>query len=174
MGRRSAPPGWRMDSFSSRDFRSALGCFATGMAVMTTCDPDGRFVGITVNSFASVSLDPPLISFCLDRNANSLNAFLAAAHFGVNVLSEDQESLSAVFARSSTADKFVGVRFEVGTTGCPLLPDCLSHLECAREAAHPAGDHLIMIGRVIRLAQRREGKPLLYFRGRYAKLEVPG
>jgi flavin reductase (DIM6/NTAB) family NADH-FMN oxidoreductase RutF len=164
-----------MDSFSSRDFRNALGCFATGITIMTTCDPDGRLVGLTVNSFASVSLDPPLISFCLDRNANSLGSFLAATHFGVNVLAEDQEPLSAVFARSSGGDKFVGIPFEVGSTGCPLLPDCLSHLECTREAVHSAGDHLIVLGRVVRLAQGREGKPLLYFRGRYARLgEVPG
>ena len=164
-----------MDSFSSRDFRSALGCFATGITVMTTCDPDGRMVGITVNSFASVSLDPPLVSFCLDRNAFSVDSFLNAPYFGVNVLSEDQEQLSAAFARSSAGDKFVGIPFEIGTTGCPLLPDCLSHLECTREAAHSAGDHLIVIGRVVRLAQRKEGKPLLYFRGRYARLgEVPG
>jgi flavin reductase (DIM6/NTAB) family NADH-FMN oxidoreductase RutF len=162
-----------MDSFSPRDFRNALGCFATGITVMTTCGPDGRFVGITVNSFASVSLDPPLVSFCLDRNALSLASFLEAPHFGVNVLSEDQEALSAAFARSSAGDKFVGLPYEVGETGCPLLPDCLSHLECEREAAHLAGDHLIVIGRVVRLAQRSEGKPLLYFRGRYAKLGEP-
>jgi flavin reductase (DIM6/NTAB) family NADH-FMN oxidoreductase RutF len=163
-----------MDSFNSRDFRNALGCFATGITVMTTCDPEGRFVGITVNSFASVSLDPPLVSFCLDRGALSVNSFLGAPYFGVNVLSEHQEALSAVFARSSSGDKFVGIPYEVGTTGCPLLPDCLSHLECAREAAHLAGDHLIVIGRVIRLAHGPDGKPLLYFRGRYAKLgEAP-
>jgi flavin reductase (DIM6/NTAB) family NADH-FMN oxidoreductase RutF len=164
-----------MDSFNARDFRNALGWFATGIAVMTTRDDDGRFIGITVNSFASVSLDPPLVSFCLDRNANSLNGFLAAAHFGVNVLAEGQEVLSAAFARSSGADKFDGMSFEVGVTGCPFLADCLTHLECAREAVHDAGDHLIVIGRVIRLAQRAEGRPLLYFRGRYARLgEAPG
>jgi flavin reductase (DIM6/NTAB) family NADH-FMN oxidoreductase RutF len=162
-------------SFSPRDFRNALGCFATGITVMTTCEPDGRFVGITVNSFSSVSLDPPLVAFCLDRNALSVNSFLNAEHFGVNVLSEEQETLSAAFARSSSGDKFVGLQFEVGTTGCPLLPDCLTHLECVREAAHLAGDHLIVVGRVIRLAQRAEGRPLLYFRGRYAKLgSLPG
>ena len=159
-----------MDSFSARDFRTALGCFATGIAIMTAREPDGRFVGITVNSFSSVSLDPPLVSFCLDRNANSLNGFLSAAHFGVNVLSEGQEPLSAAFARSSGGDKFVGVDFTVGENGCPLLADCLTHLECIREAVHDAGDHLLVIGRVIRLGQRTEGRPLLYFRGRYARL----
>jgi len=163
-----------MDSFSAREFRNALGCFATGIAIMTTRDADGRYVGITVNSFSSVSLDPPLVSFCLDRNANSLKPFLDAAHFSVNVLAEGQEPLSAAFARSSAGDKFSGVAFEISETGCPLLADCLSHLECAREAVHDAGDHLIVIGRVIRLAQRPEGKPLLYFRGRYARLgELP-
>ncbi len=164
-----------MDSFSSRDFRNALGCFATGITIMTTCDPDGRMVGITVNSFASVSLDPPLISFCLDRHANSLASFLASHHFVVNVLSEEQEALSAAFARSSGGDKFVGVPFETTPTGCPMLPLSLSHLECEREAVHDAGDHLLVIGRVVRLALRAEGRPLLYFRGRYAKLgEAPG
>ena len=164
-----------MDSFSSRDFRNALGWFATGIAVMTTCEPDGRFVGITVNSFASVSLDPPLVSFCLDRNALSRNTFLNAKHFAVNILSEHHEPLSAAFARSSsTGDKFAGLAYEVGSTGCPLLTDCLTHLECEREAYHEAGDHLIVIGRVVRLVQRSEGKPLLYFRGRYARLTDAG
>jgi len=160
-----------MNNFNAREFRNALGCFATGIAIMTTRDADGRFIGITVNSFASVSLEPPLVSFCLDRNANSLSGFLAAPHFGVNVLSEGQELLSAAFARSSSGDKFVGIAFEVGDTGCPFLADCLTHLECAREAVHDAGDHLIVVGRVLRLAQRAEGRPLLYFRGRYARLD---
>lgn len=164
-----------MDSFNTRDFRNALGNFATGIAIMTTRGSDGRLVGITVNSFSSVSLDPPLVSFCLDRNALSLQSFLTGTHFGVNVLSEGQEALSAAFARSSVADKFDGLSFAVGTNGCPLLPDCLSHLECVREALHDAGDHLIVIGRVVGLAHHGEGKPLLYFRGRYAKLgEAPG
>lgn len=159
-----------MDSFNSRDFRNALGCFATGITIMTTCADDGNLVGITVNSFASVSLDPPLVSFCLDRVAHSRGAFLTAPSFNVNVLSEEQEPLSAAFARSTARDKFVGVPFELGANGCPLLTDCLSHLECEREATHQAGDHLIVIGRVVRLWQRAEGKPLLYFRGRYARL----
>lgn len=159
-----------MDSFDSRDFRNALGCFATGITIMTTRGDDGNLVGITVNSFASVSLDPPLISFCLDRGANSRSAFLTAPSFNVNVLSEDQEPLSAAFARSTPGDKFAGVPFEFGANGCPLLSHCLSHLECEREATHQAGDHLIVIGRVVRLWQRPEGKPLLYFRGRYARI----
>lgn len=164
-----------MDSFSPRDFRNALGWFATGITVMTTCEPDGKFVGITVNSFSSVSLDPPLVSFCLDRNALSRESFLNAKHFAVNILSEHHEPVSAAFARSSsTGDKFVGLAYEVGSTGCPLLTDCLTHLECEREAFHEAGDHLIVIGRVIRLLQRSEGKPLLYFRGRYAKIVDAG
>jgi flavin reductase (DIM6/NTAB) family NADH-FMN oxidoreductase RutF len=164
-----------MDSFNSRDFRNALGWFATGIAVMTTRDTEGRFIGITVNSFASVSLDPPLISFCLDRSALSLNSFLGAKHFAVNVLSEHHEPVSAAFARSSSSgDKFAGLAYEVGSTGCPLLTDCLTHLECEREAYHEAGDHLIVIGRVVHLVQRSEGKPLLYFRGRYAKLAEAG
>ena len=122
-----------------------------------------------------MSLDPPLISFCLDRNAHSLHGFLSAHNFSVNVLSEGQEPLSAAFARSSGDDKFTGIEFEVGPSGCPLLAECLTHLECVREAVHDSGDHLIMIGRVIRLAQRPEGRPLLYFRGRYARLgEIPG
>jgi flavin reductase (DIM6/NTAB) family NADH-FMN oxidoreductase RutF len=164
-----------MDSFNAREFRNALGCFATGIAIMATRDTDGKFIGITVNSFASVSLDPPLISFCLDRNATSLQGFLSAEHFTVNVLAEGQETLSAAFARSSAGDKFTGIEFEIGPSGLPLLAECLTHLECVREAVHDAGDHLIMIGRVIRLAQRPEGRPLLYFRGRYARIgEPPG
>jgi len=162
-------------SQDSRAFRNALGHFATGVCVITAVGPDGEQVGVTVNSFASVSLDPPLVSFCLDRNALSRNTFLNATHFAVNILSEHHEPVSAAFARSSsTGDKFAGLAYEIGSTGCPLLTDCLTHLECEREAFHEAGDHLIVIGRVVRLVQRSEGKPLLYFRGRYAKLAEAG
>src|SRR4051812_49133664 len=109
-----------MDSFNARDFRNALGCFATGITVMTTRDAGGGCVGMTGNSFASVSLDPPLVSFCLDRSAHNLDSFLNATHFAVNVLSEEQEPLSATFARSSVTDKFNGVAYALSEAGCPL------------------------------------------------------
>ena len=163
-----------MTEFTTRDLRNVLGCFATGIAVITTRDPEGRPVGVTVNSFTSVSLDPPLIAFCLDRNAFSLPAFESAGHFAVNILSEHQEPISAAFARSgSSSDKFVGLALDSGSNGAPLLPECLSYIECANRGAHDGGDHIIYLGRVTCVHPATERRPLLYYRGRYARIGAP-
>ena len=158
----------RMD-FDSRDFRSALGCFATGIAVITAQPADGRPVGVTVNSFSSVSLDPPLVLYCLGKASQSFDALATAPGFAVNVLAEDQIELSVRFSRSVLQDRFAGLSITAGVTGAPILDDCLATLDCTREAVHDAGDHIVIIGRV-RALTSREGRPLLYFRGAYAKL----
>ena len=156
--------------FTSRELRDALGCFATGITVVTTREPDGRPLGVTVNSFASVSLTPPLVSFCLDRGAFSFSGFLDTPFFAINVLGEDQQSISAAFARSTQEDKFVGIPHRSGITGSPLVEDSLCTLECERLQAVDAGDHVILLGRVLHIEATRVGNPLLYFRGRYARL----
>lgn len=163
----------RMSAFSSRAFRDALGRFATGVTVVTTRDPDGRPVGLTVNSFASVSLEPPLVSFCLDREAFSYPAFAESRSFAVNVLSAGQVDLSRTFAQASLADKFAAIATAEGATGCPLLPGALAQIECEIEMRHAAGDHVILIGRVVALEVAEDGLPLLYYRGRYADLLPP-
>ncbi|HYD31550.1 MAG TPA: flavin reductase family protein [Azospirillaceae bacterium] len=154
-------------TFDSRDFRTALGCFATGVTVVTTLDAERQPVGVTVNSFTSVSLAPPLVLFCLGRTAQSVAAFEATGAFAVNMLADDQQELSLRFASRERADRWNGVAWESWDTGCPILTGSLAILECDREAVHDGGDHLILVGRVRRLASRTDGKPLLYFRGAY-------
>ncbi len=153
-----------------RALRDAFGCFATGITVITTVDADGTPYGMTANSFASLSLDPPLCLFCLDYKAMSFEAFHASGHFAVNVLGEDQEGLSANFARSQP-DKWNGVEYNSWQTGSPILPGCLANLECDTHAIHEGGDHVIVVGRVREMAYREDGsRPLLYYRGRYNAL----
>ena len=156
--------------FDSQDYRTALGCYATGVAVVSLLDAEGLPRGVTVNSFNSVSLEPPLVSFCIDRAAYSFQSFQKAEHFVVNVLAEAQEALSVRFA-SPHPDKWDGIAYDVWESGAPILPDCLVNLECTLDALHDAGDHIIVIGKVTKLAMGPAGsRPLLYFRGNYGKI----
>lgn len=155
-------------SFSSRSFRDVLGCFATGIAVVTTCDAQNTPFGVTINSFASVSLDPPLVLFSLDQRSNSLAAFQHAAGFSINILAEHQQALSNRFAGPESA-RWEGQPWQPAPiTGMPLLPDCLARFTCLSYAQHDGGDHVILIGRTVWLEQPNPGKPLLYVRGGYA------
>lgn len=157
-------------NFDSQDYRTALGGYATGVAVVSVLDDEGLPRGVTVNSFNSVSLEPPLISFCIDRAAFSFPCFQKAEHFVVNVLAEQQEELSVRFA-SPHPDKWDGISYDVWESGVPVLPDCLVNLECALNAVHDAGDHIIVIGLVTKLATGAAGaRPLLYFRGAYTRM----
>jgi flavin reductase (DIM6/NTAB) family NADH-FMN oxidoreductase RutF len=153
--------------FDRRAFRNALGCFATGVTVVTTVTDAGEPVGLTANSFSSVSLDPPLVLFCLDLASHNLDAFRAAGRFAVNVLGDDQRDLSVRFS-TTIGDRWDGVVWERWETGAPVLNGCLAALDCETEAIHEGGDHVIIVGRVQRLAATTDGKPLLYFRGNYA------
>ena len=157
-----APPADR------RSLRGALGMFATGVTVITTRKPDGSYAGFTANSFSSVSLDPPLVLWSLGLDAPSLPAFEASSHYAINVLAANQAHLSQHFAMSS-ADKFAGLGFWPGAGGAPLLPGCCAWFECANEARHPGGDHLIFIGRVLAYA-REEHPPLVFHEGRYRQV----
>ena len=151
--------------FDERNYRDALGTYPTGVTVVATSDARGRAIGLTVNSFASVSLDPPLILWSLARSSENLAGFLEATHFSVNVLAADQRELSERFAQAG-GDRFAGLRFTRGLAQVPLIPRCLAQLECATEARHDGGDHVIFVGRVLRIAWR-EGEPLVYHRGGY-------
>ena len=148
------------------DFREALGSFATGITVITAVGPRGELIGITANSFNSVSLDPPLILFSLNRRAYSLRAFLSSQFFAVNVLCEGQEALSGNFARS-LEDKWSGVDYETWDSGCPILPGTLASFECKIRYTYEGGDHVIFVGEVQRMRHDPEGKPLVYYKGRY-------
>ena len=151
-------------------FRSVLGRFASGITVVTTLDTDGRDVGMTVSAFASVSLDPPLISVCIEHSASMYDALSGAARFGVSILASDQEALSRRFAAMESSHRFEGIGYERGESGVVLLDEALAHIECARVAQLEAGDHTLFIGEVERAAAR-DARPLLYYRGGYAQLE---
>ena len=156
-------------TIDSRALRNTLGCFATGVTVVTALTVARDPVGITVNSFNSVSLDPPLILFSVDRAGSSFATFRDAAHYVVNVLGEGQRDLSQRFAKP-VPDKWNGVPHATWSSGAPVLEGCLANLECAREAVHEGGDHIILIGRVLKLTHAEGGRPLLYYRGAYRGL----
>jgi flavin reductase (DIM6/NTAB) family NADH-FMN oxidoreductase RutF len=156
-------------TFDARSFRHAMGCFATGITVVTSVGLDGEYLGFTANSFNSVSLDPPLVLFSLDRGAYSLKAFEAAGVFAINILSEDQQAVSVAFARA-LSNKWEGVRTEVWETGSPILVDALASFDCQTTSMHDGGDHVIFVGRVLRLRSAGEARPLLYFRGAYRQV----
>ncbi|MBD2837800.1 flavin reductase [Pseudomonas sp. JM0905a] len=152
--------------FDSRAFRRALGNFATGVTVMTATAPDGTRVGVTANSFNSVSLEPPLILWSIDKRSSSLAVFEQASHFAVNILAADQIDLSNQFARPRD-DKFEGVAAESGIGGAPLLPDCAARFECEMHQRVEGGDHWILIGKVVRFDDFGRS-PLLYHQGAYS------
>jgi flavin reductase (DIM6/NTAB) family NADH-FMN oxidoreductase RutF len=146
-----------------------MGRFATGVTVLTVNGPDGRPIGMTASSLASVSLVPPLVSVCVDHQAELHDAILAAPIFVVNVLESAQEALSRRFA-DRHEDRFEGVGYHRSPDGLVLLDGALAHLECDRFTSYPAGDHTIIIGRVIG-GSTGEGRPLLYYRGGYGLRE---
>ena len=152
----------------SRALRNAFGRFATGVTVATTLDPDGHPVGLTVNSFSAVSLQPPLILWCLDNDSNNIEAFRRASHHAINVLSLAQEDISNRFA-TWPVDRFAGLPWQPGSGGAPLLPDCCARFEVVNEAAYPGGDHTIFLGRVVRYEENPLLEPLLFHAGRYRR-----
>ena len=158
--------------FTARQLRDAFGCFATGVTVVTTLGEDGSPVGLTANSFTSVSLEPPLVLFCLDRRSASLPAFERADTFAVNVLHAGQEALSARFARRDPG-RFAEAAWTAGITGAPLLRDVTAVFECRRHAVHDGGDHRIFVGRVEAVSWEGSYDPLVFFQGRYRSVHVP-
>ena len=153
----------------TRALRNALGRFATGIAIVTAIDPDGHPIGLTVNSFSAVSLQPALVLWCLDNGSHNLEAFRKASHHAINILSVDQQDLSNRFA-TWPADRFVGLPWQPGAGGAPVFPDCCATFEVANETAHAGGDHLIFVGRVENFSEAQELAPLLFHAGQYRKL----
>jgi len=156
------------DADARRAFRDALGQFCTGVTTITGLAPNGEPVGITVNSFSSLSLEPPLILWSLANSTPSFNCFGTGDPFVVNVLAADQEAVAMKFAQSG-ADKFDGVETLPGAHGVPIIPDCVAYLECIVDARHPGGDHDIIVGLVNRVFNF--GKtPLLFHGGAFHSL----
>ena len=150
--------------------RRALGQFATGITVVTARGSDGTLAGLTVNSFASVSLDPPLVLWSLSSHSPSRPVFETCSHYAINVLAEDQADLSRRFAASGT-DKFAGLAWLSGAGGAPLLEGCCARFECCNETRHEGGDHSIFVGRVEHHeCLGPQDRPLLYHAGRYRRI----
>ncbi len=149
----------------TRELRRTLGQFATGVTIVTCLAEDGSPVGMTANSFSSVSLDPPLVLWSLDRRARSFPAFSAARHFAFSVLAQDQVELSNRFAQPGV-EKFGTVDWRTGIAGVPLIPDPAAHFECTQHATFDGGDHLIVVGRVERFV-RYDRRALVFAHGRY-------
>ncbi len=154
-------------SIDQKTFRNALGCFATGITVITTKGDDSENIGVTINSFASVSLDPPMVLFSL-KAESPLNQILeGCGKYNVNILADNQEETSNLFAGPGE-DKFSQVNWAEGDNGVAILSDALASLECNIAAAYPGGDHTIYLGEVTKInCPGDEGSPLLYFRGGY-------
>ncbi len=161
---RTQPP------FSTRDLRDAFGTFATGVTVVTGVRPDGEPVGVTANSFTSVSLDPPLLSWCLARTSSSVSAFTIGSPFAVHILAEDQRDLAMHFARRAR-EKFDADHNWRANPTPPEIADVLCRFDCRVRSVYPEGDHLIVIGEIIGI-KRRAGVPLVFHGGRFGSFRA--
>jgi 3-hydroxy-9,10-secoandrosta-1,3,5(10)-triene-9,17-dione monooxygenase reductase component len=148
-------------------YRTVLGHFATGIALVTAID-DGEPVGMACNSFTSVSLDPPLVLFCAAKSSTTWPRIQRAGKWAANFLGEDDEELCRLFATRDT-DRFAGVAYHKAATGAPVLEHAIAFVDCETEAEHDAGDHVIVVGRVIELGYTTEGRPLVFYRGGYGR-----
>ena len=161
-----------MPAFDSAEFRRVLGHYPTGVTVVTGVAGDGP-VGLAIGSFGSVSLDPPLVMFCPGKSSNSWPAIEASGSFCVNVLAEDQATVSSLFA-GRDPDKFTDVSWDTRATGSPVIDGCLAWIDCTIETVHEAGDHWIVVGRVADLGVGRPDEaPLIFFKGGYAGVRPP-
>lgn len=156
-------------SDKSRRYRDALGHFATGVAIITVRGPEGTPLGLTVNSFSSVSLDPPLVLWSLDRSSDRFAAYMHAKHFAVNILGDANQTLSHRLSRKGDFS-LDNEPLREGVHGVPVLTCSIASFECAVEHRHDGGDHVIFVGRVLDFTHTSHGRPLLYYRGRYRLL----
>jgi 3-hydroxy-9,10-secoandrosta-1,3,5(10)-triene-9,17-dione monooxygenase reductase component len=155
--------------FSQRDFRDAASLFPTGISVVTTRSASDNFIGVTVNSFSSISLEPPLIAFSLGKSLTSLPDFIVARYFAINILGHDQHEISARFAKSGT-DKWAALQPDFGPAGSPFIRPNVAAFECESHAHYEGGDHLIFLGRVLHLEAGEKSDPLVFFRSNYRRL----
>lgn len=153
-------------SFSTPDFRAALGSFATGVSIVTTRSAEGALVGLTVSSFNSVSLAPPLVLWSLARKAASMPVFTSGSHYAIHVLGAHQKALAERFATPGI-DRWAGVEHHTGASGMPLLAGCIATFECFNRSQYDEGDHLIFVGEVEHCSHHSGGSPLLYHGGKF-------
>ncbi len=161
-----AQPASAVAPFTQEDYRAALGQFTTGVTIVTACTPDGRLLGMTANSFNSVSLTPPLVLWSLSTQSSSMPGFRSAAHYAINVLAADQRLLAERFSRKGI-DRFEGVAWRAGLTGAPVIDGAVAVFECRNRSQHEEGDHLIFVGEVAHCRRRVGAAPLVYHGGRF-------
>jgi len=159
--RQAQPP-----TFSATEFRSALGMFATGVTIVTARTTTGEMVGLTANSFNSVSMSPPLVLWSLARAAGSLAVFSAGSHYAINILAADQRELAERFATKGN-DRWAGVDYFEGVSGAPLLLGAAASFECFNRSQYEEGDHVIFVGEVERCTHRTDASPLLFHGGKF-------
>ena len=162
----TAPAQAQPPSFSADEFRQALGMFATGVTIVTARAADGSLVGLTANSFNSVSLAPPLVLWSLSQAAGSMAALSRVSHYAVNILAADQKALAEQFAQKKT-DRWLDVEFTEGASGVPVISGCAATFECFNRSRYDEGDHVIFVGEVERCTHREDAAPLLYHGGRF-------
>jgi 3-hydroxy-9,10-secoandrosta-1,3,5(10)-triene-9,17-dione monooxygenase reductase component len=151
-------------------YRTVLGHFATGVVIITAIDGNEP-VGMAANSFTSVSLDPPLVLFCAAKASSTWPRIETSGKWAANILDEDGEEVCRLFAQKG-ADRFARIAYSPGRTGSPILEDALAFVDCETIDKYDAGDHLIVVGRVLELGYQHEGKPLLFYRGGYGRYEI--
>jgi flavin reductase (DIM6/NTAB) family NADH-FMN oxidoreductase RutF len=156
----------RTPDFSAPEFRAALGMFATGVTIVTARTEAGELIGLTANSFNSVSLSPPLVLWSLARAAGSMVPLSNGRHYAINVLAADQQALAERFAARGT-DRWAGVGFTDGVSGAPLLDGAVASFECFNRSQYVEGDHVIFVGEVERCSHRAQASPLLFHGGRF-------
>ncbi len=167
MNRHPIPPLLALPpSFSNREFRDALGMFATGVTIVTARNDAGTLVGLTASSFNSVSLAPPLVLWSLSHTASTLAAFANGSHYAIHVLAADQKALAERFATRGI-DRWAGVTHHIGLNGAPLLDGAAATFECFNRSQYQEGDHTIFVGEVERCSHREGASPLLYHGGRF-------
>ena len=154
-----------------RDYRTALGSFATGVAIATTCDAQGELAGLTINSFSSVSLAPPMVLWSLSNTFSKFQIFEASSHFCINILQKDQLEIALHFARNKE-DKFLDMSWESGRGGAPKIAGALAYFECRNSVRCPGGDHTIFLGEV-ETYSHHQGDPLLFHRGAFGEFLSP-
>jgi flavin reductase (DIM6/NTAB) family NADH-FMN oxidoreductase RutF len=157
-----------MKTLDPIQFRNALGSFVTGVTVITTRDGDGKGVGLTANSFSSVSLDPPLVLWSIGKTATCFDAFEKSSHFAIHILHRGQENISRHFA-TKNVDKFSEINHEIGAGNTPLLSDYSARFVCEVEHRYPGGDHIILVGRVLEY-ENLDKEPLVFYKGQYKAL----
>lgn len=160
------------EPFTTDEFRAALGQFATGVTIITARDDQGHLIGLTANSFSSVSLSPPLVLWCLSAKSTALPGFQSATHYAINVLAADQRLLAERFAKKGI-DRFEGTPWRPGFTGAPVIDGAVAVFECTPHQMVPAGDHVVLIGRVEHVRRRVGAKPLIFHGSRFFT-DLPG